>query len=65
MQLPVMDWLQEDEFSRNRFRKTGLRSMAMHEQIESTDGFSKPVGTAAFVTEWWENADGRRLPGEE
>ena len=67
MQLPVMDWLQEDEFSRNRFRKTGIRSMAMHEQIESmVDGFSEPVdAAAAFVTEWWENADGRRLPGEE
>ena len=39
--------------------------MAMHEQIESTDGFSKPVGTAAFVTEWWDSFDGRRLPGEE
>ena len=24
----VMDWLQEDEFSRNRFRKTGIRSAA-------------------------------------
>ena len=40
----------------------------MHEQIESTDGFSEPVdvdAAAAFVTEWWEHADGRRLPGEE
>ena len=37
----------------------------MHEQIESTDGFSKPVGTAEFVTEWWEHAAGGRLPGEE
>ena len=39
--------------------------MAIHEQIESTDGFSKPVGTAEFVTEWWEHAAGGRLPGEE
>ena len=23
------------------------------------------VDAAAFVTEWWENAEGRRLPGEE
>ena len=39
--------------------------MVTHDQIESTDGFSKPVGTAAFVTEWWDSADVRRLlPGE-
>ena len=29
--------------------------MAMHDQVDA----------AAFVTEWWENADGRRLLGEE
>ena len=47
--------------------------MAMHEQHEQVeamvvDGFSEPVdvvGTAAFVTEWWEHAEVRRLPGEE
>ena len=41
--------------------------MAMHDQIESmVDGFSEPVDAAVeFVTEWWENAAGRRLPGEE
>ena len=33
--------------------------MVTHDQIEST------VDVAALVTEWWENADGRRLPGEE
>ena len=41
----------------------------MHEQIESmVDGFSEPIdvdAAAAFVTEWWEHVDGRRLPGEE
>ena len=40
--------------------------MVTREQIESTvDGFSDPVDAAAFVTEWLETADGRRLPGEE
>ena len=39
----------------------------MHDQIESrVDGFSEPVDAAdEFVTEWWENAAGGRLPGEE
>ena len=31
----------------------------MHDQMEAT------VDAAAFVAEWWENAEGRRLPGEE
>ena len=40
--------------------------MVMEDQIESTvDGLSEPVGAAAFFVEWRENADGRRLPGEE
>ena len=39
--------------------------MVMHDEIESTDGFSKPVGTAAFVTEWWDSAEGRRILGEK
>lgn len=39
--------------------------MVAHDQIESmVDGFSEPVDAEAFVTEWWENTDGRRLPGE-
>ena len=42
--------------------------MVTHDEMESTDGFSEPVdvvGTAAFVTGWWDSVDGRRLPGEE
>ena len=40
--------------------------MVTHDQIESTvEGFSEPVDAAAFVTEWWENAEGRRLLGEK
>ena len=40
--------------------------MAMHEQIKlMVDGFSEPVGTAAFVTVWWDSADGRRILGEK
>ena len=40
--------------------------MVTREQIESTDGFSKPVGTAAFVTEMLENEIGRwLLSGDE
>ena len=33
--------------------------MGTHDQIESA------VDAAAFVAEWWEHADGSRLPGEE
>ena len=42
--------------------------MAMHEQMEAmaVDGFAEPVdAAAAFVTEWLDSFDGRRLPGEE
>ena len=40
--------------------------MVEHDQIEPVVGpFSDGVDAAAFVVEWWENAVGRRLPGEE
>ena len=40
--------------------------MAMHDQMGATvDRFADVADAAAFVAEWWENADGRRLPGEE
>lgn len=42
--------------------------MGMREQVEAmvVDGFAEPVdAAAAFVTEWWENAEGRRLLGEK
>ena len=39
----------------------------MHDQMEATvDQFADVVdASAAFVAEWWEKAEGRRLPGEE
>ena len=40
--------------------------MVLHDQIEpAVDRFEDVVDAAAFVAEWWEKADGRRLPGEE
>ena len=40
--------------------------MMKHDEIEqSVDGLCGPVGVGAFVTEWWEKAVERRLPGEE
>ena len=40
--------------------------MVLHDQIEpAVDRFEDVVDAAAFVAEWWDNADGRRLPGEE
>ena len=40
--------------------------MVMHDQMEATvDRFADVADAAAFVAEWWENAEGRPLPGEE
>ena len=41
--------------------------MVMHDQMEATvDRFADVADAAAFVAEWWENAEGRRLClGEE
>ena len=40
--------------------------MVMHDQMEAkVDRFADVADAAAFVAEWWENADGRRLAGEE
>ena len=40
--------------------------MVMHDPMEAkVDRFADVADAAAFVAEWWENAEGRRLPGEE
>ena len=40
--------------------------MVMHDPMEAkVDRFADVADVAAFVAEWWENAEGRRLPGEE
>ena len=40
--------------------------MVMHDPMEAkVDRFADVADAAAFVAEWWENAEGRRMPGEE
>ena len=38
-----MDWLQEDEFSRNRFRKTGGLELLLRSRLPGEEGGSMDV----------------------